>query len=117
MSTKTYHRAHREASAKRGNRDGHARLTITNGCFTGLTIELRKDDTTLGRDIECDICLDDSLVSSRHAVIHRSGKEHAIEDLNSRGGVTLNGKTVHRGGLKTGDLIGIGNFKLKFRQG
>ena len=91
-----------------------ATLTIVNGCFSGLEIRLRKVKTSLGRDVECDICLDDSLVSNRHAVIERQDSRYEIEDLNSRGGLTLNGDPVHRHALKNGDTIGIGRFELKF---
>jgi pSer/pThr/pTyr-binding forkhead associated (FHA) protein len=92
----------------------NARLTITNSCFAGLEIVLRKRRTTLGRDIGCDICLDDSLVSSEHASITRTGTGYIIEDLNSRNGITLNGKEAHQKKLHKGDTIVIGGFKLKF---
>jgi pSer/pThr/pTyr-binding forkhead associated (FHA) protein len=92
----------------------HGRLTITNSCFAGLEIALKKKRTTLGRKLECDICLDDSLVSDEHASIVRTDGGFVIEDLNSRNGVTLNGREVHEKKLRNGDMIEIGSFKLKF---
>jgi pSer/pThr/pTyr-binding forkhead associated (FHA) protein len=91
-----------------------ARVTITNSCFAGLEIALKKRRTTLGRDVACDICLDDSLVSAEHASITRTDAGYIIEDLNSRNGTTLNGKEVHQKKLHRGDTIDIGNFTLKF---
>jgi pSer/pThr/pTyr-binding forkhead associated (FHA) protein len=91
-----------------------ARLTITNSCFAGLEILLKKRKTTLGRKLDCDICLDDSLVSDEHAAIMKTDAGFLIEDLNSRNGLTLNGREVHQKKLHNGDTIEIGNFRLKF---
>lgn len=92
----------------------NARLTITNSCFAGLEIALRKKKVTLGRKLDCDICLDDSLVSDEHASITRTDGGFLIEDLNSRSGLMLNGKEVHQKRLHNGDTIEIGSFRLKF---
>ncbi len=92
----------------------NARLTITNSCFVGLEISLKKRKTTLGRKLDCDICLDDSLVSDEHAAIMKTDAGFLIEDLNSRNGLTLNGRAVHQKKLHNGDTIEIGNFRLKF---
>lgn len=69
---------------------------------------------TLGRSLGCDVCLDDSLVSDEHAAITRTDIGFIIEDLNSRNGVTLNGREVHQRKLRHGDTIMIGGFRLKF---
>jgi pSer/pThr/pTyr-binding forkhead associated (FHA) protein len=68
----------------------------------------------LGRDVGCDICLDDSLVSEEHATISRSGSDYILEDLNSRNGTSVNGERINRRKLKSGVTIAIGNFSLKF---
>ncbi|HSG29413.1 MAG TPA: FHA domain-containing protein [Candidatus Krumholzibacterium sp.] len=87
-----------------------------NGCFSGLEIAVDKDSTLLGRDVDCDICLDHSFVSPQHASITRSGDFFVLEDLNSRHGTSVGGREVHRIRLKNGDIIGIGNFQIRFRQ-
>jgi len=92
----------------------NARLTITNSCFAGLEIALKKRKITLGRRLDCDICLDDSLVADEHAVIMKTDDGFFIEDLNSRNGLALNGKEVHQRKLRNGDMIDIGSFRLKF---
>lgn len=98
---------------KRNSRK-NATLVITNGCFAGLEILLRKKRMSLGRDINCDICLDDPLVSNEHAVILKTEEGFVIEDLNSRNGTTLNRREIHRRKLRNGDMITIGEFQLKF---
>jgi hypothetical protein len=99
------------ASRARGK---NATITITNGCFAGLEIALVKERMTLGKGIECDICLDHTNVSNEHAVILKEGNEYVLEDLGSRRGTMLNKKPVRREPLHDGDLISIGAFKLRF---
>jgi pSer/pThr/pTyr-binding forkhead associated (FHA) protein len=89
-------------------------LTITNGCFAGLEIVLRKQKTSLGRAVSCDICLDHAFVNDEHAIIRRSNGGYEIEDLNSRHGTSVNGKEIHKRPLKRGDMIAIGTFELRF---
>ena len=98
---------------KKGNRN-NATLTITSGCFAGLNIKVNKTKTILGRDLSCDVCLDDSLASNEHAVIIKTPDGFHLEDLNSRNGTTVNGTEVHKKRLRSGDIIGIGNFRIKF---
>jgi pSer/pThr/pTyr-binding forkhead associated (FHA) protein len=102
--------------AVEGKRSGakNATLTIQNGCFAGLVILLDKAKMLLGRDVGCDICLDDSLVSEEHAAISRNGDEFVLEDLNSRNGTSVNGERINRRKLRNGETISIGNFSLKF---
>lgn len=89
-------------------------LTIVSGCFAGLRIPLKKDRTTLGSAVSCDICLDHSFVADEHAVIVKTGDGFVLEDLNSRHGTSVNGSEIHRRILAAGDRIGIGTFDLKF---
>ena len=98
---------------KRTNSRG-AVLTITSGCFAGLEISIKKQNTSLGRAVSCDICLDHAFVADEHAVIHKSNGRYEIEDLNSRHGTSINGKEVHKRALKHGYRIIIGTFELRF---
>lgn len=99
---------------RRDNR--RPRLTILNGCFSGLEIAISKDAVTLGRSVENDICLDHSFVAEQHAVIRRRNGGYTIEDLNTRHGTALNGREIHRQDLKNKDRIRIGNFELRFNR-
>jgi pSer/pThr/pTyr-binding forkhead associated (FHA) protein len=102
------------ALAKNGITAKIATLTIQNGCFAGLEIPLKKAKTLLGRDLSCDVCLDDSLVSSEHAVVVRSNGSYILEDLNSRNGTCVDGESVQKKKLKNGSKISIGNFLIRF---
>ncbi len=92
----------------------NATLTILNGCFSGLGITIKKAKTVLGSDLSCDVCLDDSLVSSEHAVIRKTDKDYTLEDLSSQNGTHLNGKRINQAKLHKGDMITIGDFEIKF---
>jgi len=103
----------RKANGRKAN-GRSAMLTITNGCFAGLSIPLKKLNTSLGSAVSCDICLDHAFVADEHAIIHRSNGGYELEDLNSRHGTSINGKEIHRRNLKHGDRIIIGTFELRF---
>ncbi len=105
------------AAPRREKKRNNATLTIINGCFAGLDIKLGKARTVLGSDIECDVCLDHSFVSSEHAAIRSTDDGFTIEDLNSRNGTTVNGQQINSRRLRSGDMIEIGSFQLKFACG
>lgn len=76
-------------------------------------LELPPGDFFIGRSPECQLTLDDPLVSRRHAVIHVTGDNASLEDLGSRNGVLLNGERP-RGTvpLRPGDRLVIGSQEL-----
>ena len=90
----------------------NATLTLLNGCFAGLEIAIEKARIVLGRDLNCDVCLDDSSVSSEHASIGKTEGGYTIEDLNSENGTYLNGERITQAELNNGDTITIGDIQL-----
>ncbi len=114
MSNKSTTYKSNTSTAKRKQNNKSAKLTIQNGCFSGLKMMLTRKKTILGSDLDCDICLDNSLVSGEHAMITKSGGEYIIEDLNSKDGILINRREAHRRKLNNGDIIEIGKFKIKF---
>jgi pSer/pThr/pTyr-binding forkhead associated (FHA) protein len=101
------------AAGKKGKRK-NATLVITNGCFAGLEMTIEHKRTSLGKSLNCDICLDGPHVSDEHAVIHESEGAFVLEDMKSGSGTMLNGKEIQRNTLRSGDVIEIGKFRLKF---
>jgi hypothetical protein len=71
---------------------------------------------TIGRGADCQITLNDPLVSRRHVRILVGSDRVVIEDLNSRNGVLVNGAAL-RGltQLRDGDRIRVGTQELVFR--
>ena len=69
----------------------------------------------IGRSRDCDIVLEDSGVSRRHAELRPRGMAWTIEDLGSTNGVRVNGLTVpgaHE--LHSGDRIEMGSTEMLF---
>jgi pSer/pThr/pTyr-binding forkhead associated (FHA) protein len=71
--------------------------------------------TLLGRDATCDIVVEDLLVSRYHAELRRTPDgRYEIEDLGSRNGTFVNGRTGHPPVLDDLDLVGIGHSTFLF---
>lgn len=72
-------------------------------------LELSPGTFAIGRSADCQLSLDDPLVSRRHALLHVRDDEVTIEDAGSRNGVLLNGQRVEgTARLVDGDKITIG---------
>ena len=71
----------------------------------------------IGRETDNDICLEDITVHRYHAAIHRTeDAEIVITDLSSAdgNGVVVNGRAVAEARLTSGDVIELGEVKLRF---
>jgi pSer/pThr/pTyr-binding forkhead associated (FHA) protein len=85
-----------------------------------LTAEGRRfvvapEGTIVGRSRECDVVLDDSNISRRHARIALEGGEWTIEDLGSTNGVQVNGaRAKSRTALHPGDRLDLGTVSARF---
>jgi hypothetical protein len=88
-----------------------ARLTVE-----GKPYELSRDVTVLGRSRECDITLDDSNFSRRHAEVRRENGNWLIVDLGSTNGIEVNGKRTNRAQLSHDDRIVLGRTEVTFQQ-
>lgn len=75
--------------------------------LTGLIKEI-------GRTSECDICLpDDSKVSRRHARLEWNGQAWVVLDEDSTNGTFVNGERVTERELRAGDVLEIGDYRLR----
>jgi len=70
--------------------------------------------TTIGRARENDLCLKDSSVSRRHAVLTIEPNGAFIEDLRSVNGVTVNGERIRHARVTDGDVIELGVKRFRF---
>jgi two-component system response regulator AtoC len=79
-----------------------------------ITRVLDKDELVIGRDPKCDIVVDHSALSRRHAIL-RLGPPVTLQDLGSTNGVRISRKTT-RGGepiaLEPGETFHIGGFSF-----
>ncbi|MCM2373226.1 diguanylate cyclase [Aporhodopirellula aestuarii] len=76
---------------------------------------LEHDFLAIGRDISCDLVLDDASVSRRHVQLIQTLEGHALQDLGSTNGTLVNGTPIEgRHVLSSGDNISIGSFIFKY---
>ncbi|MCY4257122.1 MAG: FHA domain-containing protein [bacterium] len=92
-------------------------LIVTAGSAAGSRFELSQDLVTAGRHGDSNVFLDDITVSRRHAEFYRDGLVWRVKDMGSLNGTYLNGRRVEDTGLKNGDVLQVGRFKLVFHDG
>ncbi len=69
----------------------------------------------VGRGPDCNIRLDDPLVSAKHARLTLQGREYTLEDLGSRNGTRVNGIRLQQSiALTDGDRVEFGGHLLVF---
>ncbi|MEN9271757.1 MAG: FHA domain-containing protein, partial [Gloeomargarita sp. DG_1_5_bins_55] len=73
-------------------------------------VPLLAERLLLGRHPTCDIVVEESVVSGRHAELERQPDgSYKIIDLNSSNGLIYEGQRVQQHDLHTGDVLSIGN--------
>jgi FhaA, N-terminal domain/FHA domain len=87
---------------------------IASLSLNGERHEIRKRRTVIGRSKDCDIQLNDSNVSRRHAELRQEGTAYWIVDLDSTNGVEINGRRAKRAKLDPGDTVTLGSTDLVF---
>jgi len=75
-----------------------------------------KDGSTIhiGRAASNDITLPHSSISRSHALLEGQRETWFVRDQHSANGVLLNGVRIEHAELKSGDIIGLGDIKLRF---
>lgn len=91
-----------------------AKLVIHEDQQQPREIRLYKSRLCIGRASECEIRLQSTGVSRKHALLTREGDTFFIEDLGSTNAVFVNNSKARRTALKHGDRIGIHRFVLEF---
>jgi hypothetical protein len=86
-----------------------------------LTVGTRVLDVTtrhvvIGRSRECEVRLEDSNASRRHAELRQEGATYWLSDLGSTNGTELNGRRIARERLSDGDRITVGATEIVFNR-
>jgi hypothetical protein len=88
-------------------------LSVESGPLQGERFSMALP-CTIGRK-DCDLILEDRLISRRHAEIKFIDNKLVIEDLASTNGTKVNGKNVKKKQLVPNDLITIGPANLRIQ--
>lgn len=87
---------------------------------TGVRLPVEKQQIKIGRDADCDISLEDELVSKEHAVLEvvltpdENRIEYMLQDLDSTNNTYVNDERIDLCRLKDGDIIRIGMSNFRF---
>jgi hypothetical protein len=92
---------------------GLERVTLS---YDGREHEISKRRVVIGRSKDCDIQLEDSNVSRRHAELRQEGAAYWLIDLDSTNGMEVNGRATRRAKLDDGDAVTLGSTELVFRR-
>ncbi|HEY4896282.1 MAG TPA: DUF3662 and FHA domain-containing protein [Solirubrobacteraceae bacterium] len=72
----------------------------------------------IGRSRDCEIVLEDSGISRRHAELRPGPEGWTVEDLGSTNGVLVNGRQIHGAEpLESGDRVELGSTEIVFELG
>jgi Protein of unknown function (DUF3662)/FHA domain len=81
----------------------------------GRRLPVPPDGGVVGRSRDCDIVLDDTGVSRRHAELRPGGGGWTVADLGSTNGVRVNGRDIHGPHpLRAGDRLELGSTEIVF---
>lgn len=97
--------------------DAKAVLAVVGGPDSGSSIPLRSGELVIGRDDGCDVALNDSALSGRHAQL-TVGSTAQIRDLGSKNGTIVEGVALEPGvdqELAKGSVAQLGRSLLTLR--
>ncbi len=92
-----------------------ATLSLAPGAANVSSLEINKDEISIGRGKNCDIVLTDKKSSRKHTVIRKQGVNFLVVDLQSANGTYLNGVKIQEQSLSGDDVIKIGDTEIQFR--
>jgi ABC transport system ATP-binding/permease protein len=91
-----------------------ARFVMVSAPAPGAEFSIAKPLVRIGRLEELDLCISHRSISREHArVVSRDGS-FEIEDHNSANGVRVNGSSLKRAQLRSGDLVELGQVRFRF---
>lgn len=98
----------------RGFRPRKGRLVYQISGREMLEMALRQGHTLIGRSTLCDVHIDSSTVSRRHALISYTASGAILVDLNSTNGTFVDGRRIRRHELQPGETIEIGGTSIEY---
>ncbi len=91
-----------------------AKLILSMDGLVLKEILLTKERMSIGRKASNDIQIDNLAISGEHAAVVTILNDSFLEDLNSTNGTLVNGQPAKKHFLKSGDVVELGKYKLKY---
>jgi len=92
----------------------NAGLIVLKGPIIGEKFFFKDSKTSIGRNIDSDIFLDDITVSRNHALIELIEGKYIFKDVGSLNGSYINGELLNEKILEGNDRIQIGKYVFLF---
>jgi serine/threonine protein kinase len=90
------------------------KLVLTTGAMAGRRVPIVRNEITVGRQSQSDLCIREPWFSRRHFSIRKDDQQWVVKDLNSRNGISVNGERVSERALHHGDEIAVKGTKMIF---
>lgn len=97
-----------------GQADRGVSLLVSRDQQTMARFTLAYDRLLIGRGEHSDLRLSSRFVSRQHALLLRNTDGDWLIDLKSTNGTIVNSALIERHRLQAGDIISIGNFRLRY---
>ena len=92
----------------------HHRLLVMTGANKGTVFYIVGKRAVLGRDIHCDIVINDQKISREHAEFVLLNGKCVVTDLNTQNGIIVNDSREKQATLNDGNKIVIGQTVIKY---
>lgn len=89
-------------------------LVLNQGAGGEQKVVIRPGITVVGRAVECDLVIEHTSLSRRHASLEVGERGTEIVDLGSKNGTFVNGTRVDRQVLANGDVVRLGSIEARF---
>ena len=90
-------------------------LVVTGGNLKGQRFTIYQNNVLIGRTSESDVRIQDPAISRRHARLRYARGQWFIQDQDSASGVYVNEARVSATRLQTGDILRLGETKMRFQ--
>jgi predicted Zn finger-like uncharacterized protein len=89
-------------------------LAVILGANAGQIFPLSQPRIVMGRGVNCDLQLQDSEVSRRHAMLEIKGESATLTDLGSTNGTFVDGVRIQQTGIEAHQEFSLGTTTLMF---
>jgi hypothetical protein len=90
------------------------KLVGTSEPYRDCAYPIAKDEFLIGRSPECDMVLEATTISGRHARIVRRGDQYELQDLQSTNGTFVGGAKIESHTLRADDRLRFDRYEFRF---
>lgn len=105
--------SHKESSDQDSGANYLMFLDISSNEVRPFRYDIKTAQVRVGRHADNDIVITDTSVSRKHAILIMNNDAILVRDLGSMNGISINGQPVTQGLAHNGDLLQIGEVKMK----